>query len=102
MNKDSVYLSLDKKFFVKNMKSMEEKALKDMGSEDGKDILLADFDFEYPEELYFEDGSIHASFDTPLGFISVNFKINDDVAFKIVEHLREKGLRLKKLINLVE
>lgn len=94
-----VYLSLNKEFFEKNIKKMNQEAITELGEEEGKNILQFSDEFQgYIDEI---DGNlIDVTIEHPnLGNIYIPIKLDDDDYIKIIENVTK---RLNKFKSLVE
>lgn len=98
---NKMYVSLDKKYLEKNMKKLEKRSMDTLGEDEGKGKLLFNEEIIF-DGVYFENGELVVSADMPIGYFFERFPIDDDVAFKIIEHMKKKGNKLKRLINLEE
>lgn len=91
-----VYLNLDKEFFEKNMKSMEQLAVDEL-EEDGKGRLR--FDEEINGEIEINGDIITISVDSNIGFIDVDARLDEDDYIKLIENLTKKMNKLKNIME---
>ena len=103
-----MYVDLNKNYIEKTKKEANDRA-KEMygdGDESSKTQLIyegeqLDKSSEF-DELYFEDGNIHISLSNDLGYFNLEIPVKDDLAFEIIEYMKSKGEKIKRLINLVD
>ena len=95
-----MYVSLDKKYLEKTKDEASKRCAAEFGEDEGKDgLLYEDLDVR-SVELEFDNGRLLWSGETDLGFFSIEIDLDDDIAFEIIEYMKEKGEKLKRLINL--
>lgn len=98
-----MYIQIDEEYLRKNKKRMNEIAKEELlDEEEAKDVLI-DTDMEANvtiEEFNSERGTLLVTIDSELGYVSVEVPIHEDIAFEIVEWLKEKGEKLARLIRL--
>jgi len=97
-----MYVNIDETYLEKNKSKAKKKAIEDFGGEDSKGELLfpeLKGDVEIEE---FNDGILLCSIDNDLGYFSFELEINDDMAFEIIEYMKSKGEKIKRLVNLVD
>ena len=93
-----VYLSLDKEFFEKNIKSMNQEAISELG-EEGKNVLRFSDGFNGKIEEITGD-IINIVIDHPkLGYISVDVKLDEDDYIKFIENINKKLNKFKTLLE---
>lgn len=94
-----VYLSLDKEFFEKNINSMNQEAISELGDVDGKNIL------QYSDEVAgiideIDGDVITIVIDHPkLGYMSMNVKLDEDDYIKFIENINKKLNKFKTLLE---
>lgn len=94
-----VYLNLDKEFFEKNIKSMNQEAISELGDVDGKNMLTySDNIIAKIEEI---DGDIiNVVMQHPkLGYISMEIKLDEDDYIKFIENINKKLNKFKTLLE---
>lgn len=94
-----MYIQLNKDYLQKNKKLME-KAAEEYEAENS--YLIEDTKQETFHDLEFDDGNLRVNIETEVGLVSTNVPIDDDLALEIVNYLKSKGIRIKRLINIGE
>ena len=97
-----MYVNLDKNFLDKNMKKMEKNAKEVFGDEDGKDQLVLETIESTISDIEFDDGNLTIGVDSDMGYFSIDVDIDDELAFDIIDHMKKKGEKIKRLVNLAE
>ena len=97
-----MYVNLDKNFLDKNMKKMEKNAKEVFGDEDGKDQLVLETIESTISDIEFDDGNLTIGVDSDMGYFSIDVDIDDELAFDIIDHMKKKGEKIKRLVNFAE
>ena len=98
------YITLNGKDLKKDWDKLKEAYLKDQcePDEDEDESLLIDECMMGDVEFNKQDQTLLINFSTDYGFSSVEIPISDDLIFEMIEHLRKKGEKIKRLVNLTE
>lgn len=95
-----MYLSLSKKYLEENRKAMEKEALEQSG-DDGKDDLLYTDEKEAKIE-HIEKNNITLSCDSKIGYLSIDVDLSDEDIFELIDYMREKANKMKKMLILAD
>ena len=96
-----MYTSIDLKWFDKNRAKMVKTSIDNNGDE-GKDEATAENLKDEIEEYEFDGDTINLCWTNELGYFSMEYSLTDDEMMEIVEHMKQKGERIRKLIKLAE
>lgn len=95
-----VYLSLSKSYVEKTLQKANERAIKELGEEDGKDTLRWDFDEDCSIEIDQDRNEIRLNSEqASIGYISLQGEPSIDEQIEIVELVVK---RMNKFKNLLE
>lgn len=92
-----MYIQLNKQYLEENEKEMIETA-KENECEDA--LIVEATEQETYHDIEFDHGKLMVNVKTELGWISCNVPIDDDLAFQIVDYVKMKGKKIKRLINI--
>lgn len=95
-----MYLNLNKKYLEEHRKDMEKEAQEEMG-DSGKDKLLYK-DEKQAEIECIEKNVITVSCDSKIGFLSIDIELDDEDIFTLIEYMKEKANKIKKLLILAD
>jgi len=96
-----MYIHINEKYLEKNRKKAKEEAISSLYEEEKDSLLFEDLKgtIEVDE---FTDGKLLVHEDNDLGYFSTEIMIDDDLAFDIIEYMKKKGEKIKRLIQLTD
>lgn len=96
-----MYVDIYEEWLNKNRKRMRKEAIEEFGKKKGKNRLL-DSEVLGNIDIRFDNGRLFVDINSELGFFSADVKIDDEMVFEIIEYLKEKGAKIKRLVGLAE
>jgi tagatose-1,6-bisphosphate aldolase len=92
------YLCLDKDYVMKTMQEANKRAIEEYGEEDGKNLLLWDFDGDKVDEI--DGDEIELVNDcNPMGYISLTATIDIDAQMQLIQNAVNKLNKVKALLE---
>jgi hypothetical protein len=99
------YIQIEGKTLKEDWNKLREendiKFSEDTDNEELQSIVISDLT---DDSVYFNEKnqSLEVSLDSKYGFGYIEFKVSDDLIFEMIEHLKQKGEKIKRLVNLAE
>ena len=102
-----MYMELNGKELKKNWKKLNEKAKEDYSENDeelkNEPLLEPREEQEEIHEVNFDkDGNLQVSLSTKYGYFSFEIEIDDNTAFEIIDYMKNKGEKIRRLVKLAE
>ena len=109
MADEYIWLRLDEKYLKEHTESARALSIEENGDEDGKDDLRFGFDNGTKEggiissieieEIDSETGTVVMTADTPLGYISMNAKLDMDDLIRLMEIAVKRVNKFKTILE---
>lgn len=102
-----MYFSLDGKKIKADWQKLHKEAQATFGDDEGattknETLVCSETNEQDTSNTEFNNGALSVSESNEYGYFNITIDVDDELAFEIIEYMRKKGEKIKRLVQLAD